>query len=402
MNNLIQRVIGIISAPKTEWPKIATETATPASLYMPYVLILAAIGPLAYFFGGGSFGFFRLSSGFMLKAALWQYVMSLIGVAVLALVINVLAPTFGGTKDTNQSFKTAAYAMTAAWLGGIGSLLGFGLGGLLALAGGIYSIYLLYTALPHTMKAPAEKTVGYTVVIILVGIVAGILLFALGRGLGLAGGLAGVGASMGSNTQVLDPDSALGRIEQMGRQLEQAEKSGKPVDPSAAVGTVLGALTGASGEGFEALPADTLKALLPETVAGLSRQSIEAQRSGMFGFQVATAEARYGSDSSRLKLELIDTGGGAGMMALAGWANIEQSSEEGTRTERTGKQGDRMVHEQWDSATNEGEYAVVLGNRFVAKVEGNAANLDALKSALGSVDLAKLEAMKGQGKKVAQ
>jgi hypothetical protein len=86
-------------------------------------------------------------------------------------------------------------------------------------------------------------------------------------------------------------------------------------------------------------------------------------------------------------------------MALAGWANIEQSSEEGTRTERTGREGGRMVHEQWDSASKNGEYSVILGNRFVVKVEGSADSLGDLKSAAGSIDLGGLEALKGEGMK---
>jgi hypothetical protein len=41
----------------------------------------------------------------------------------------------------------------------------------------------------------------------------------------------------------------------------------------------------------------------------------------------------------------------------------------------------------------------VLGDRFVVKVEGEAANIDALKSALGELDLAALEALRNEGVK---
>jgi Yip1 domain len=403
MSSLFQRVINILKSPKTEWPVIAGESATVGSLYVPYVLLLAAIGPIAMLLGGGGTGLFRLSSGFLLRVAVWQYASSLISVVLFALVINFLAPHFGATKDQTQAFKTAVYASTAAWIGAVGGLLGLGLGTLLALAGAVYSIYLLYLALPHTMKAPAEKATTYTVVIIVVCIVVAILLSVLGRGLGLTsaglGGLAGL-SSARHDVQAFDPDSALGRLESAGKNLEKAEKDGKLKDPSQAMGQVMGALSGAgAGTTIEALSVETLKTFVPEALAGLPRQSISAERNAAMGMQVAVARARYGDDSHGMKLEVTDTGGAAGFMALAGWANIERTSEEGTRTEHVGQEGDRLVKEVWDSAAKSGEYTVVIGKRFIVDVQGGAGSLADLKSAAASVDLARLESLKNEGVK---
>lgn len=406
MNNLVQRAINILKSPKTEWPVIAAEPATVGSLYVPYVLILAAIGPIATLLGGGGFGGFSFGGSFLLRLAISSYCVSLIGVALLALVINALAPTFGAHKDTTQAFKTAVYAYTAAWVGGIGGLLG-ALGSLIALAGGIYSIYLMYLALPHTMKAPQEKATTYTVVIIVAAIVLSIILgilmgSVLGTRAALTGGFGGFGATTPTrDEQVFDADSPLGRLEQMGRDMEKAEKEGKTQDPAQAMGAVMGALAGNDGAPVEALPADTLKGFVPESLGGLARQSISAERNAMFGMQVASASARYGEGEQQVNLEITDTGGAAALMALAGWANIEQSSEEGTRSERTGRENGRMVHEEWDTASKRGEYGLVLGNRFLVKIEGGADSLGALKSAAGELDLAGLEALRNEGTKPA-
>jgi hypothetical protein len=397
MNTLVQRVINLVKSPKTEWPVIAAEPATVGSLYVPYVLLLAAIGPVATLLGGGGSGFFRFSSGFLLRTVAWQYVAELIAVALFALVINFLAPTFGGTKDNTQSFKTSVYASTAAWLGGIGGLLGFTLGGLLSLAGAIYSIYLLFTALPHTMKAPAEKATSYTVVTILVCVVLAVLLSLVGGAVGLT---RGVGAFARGPATTFDPDTPLGRLEQAGRQLEKAEKEGKLEDPSQAVGQVLGAMSGAeAGTTIEALPVDTLKSFVPESLAGLPRQSISAERNGAMGIQVANARARYGESGNGLNLEITDTGGAAGFMALAGWANFEKSSEEGSRTERVGREGDRIVKEVWDSDAKSGEYTVIVASRFIVEVKGSAGSPADLKAAANSVDIARLESLKNEGVK---
>ncbi len=55
--NLVERAKGILLSPKTEWPKIATEPMTAQQIYTDWVLILAAIGPIATLIGTGiSFG----------------------------------------------------------------------------------------------------------------------------------------------------------------------------------------------------------------------------------------------------------------------------------------------------------------------------------------------------------
>jgi Yip1 domain len=403
MGNLFDRAIKLLKSPRTEWPVIAGEPATVGSLYVPYVLVLAAIGPVAMLLGGGGTGFFRFSSGFLLRVAVWQYASSLLSVVLFALVINFLAPQFGATKDKVQAFKTAVYASTAAWIGAVGGLLGLGLGALLALAGAVYSIYLLYLALPHTMKASAEKATTYTVVIIVAWIVIAVLLSVLGRGFGLSsaglGGLAGLPGAQ-RDVQTFDPDSALGRLESAGKNLEKAEKEGKLEDPAQAMGQVMGALSGAgAGTTIEALSVETLKTFVPEALAGMPRQSISAERNSAMGMQVAVAHARYGDEGHGLKLEITDTGGAAGFMALAGWANIESTSEEGTRTERVGHEGDRLVKEVWDSDSKSGEYTVVIGKRYLVEVQGNAASLADLKAAASTVDLARLESMKDAGVK---
>ncbi len=373
------------------------------SLYIPYVLVLAAIGPVAMLLGGGGTGFFRFSSAFLLRVAVWQYVSSLVSVALFALVINFLAPHFSATRDQTQAFKTAVYASTAAWVGAVGGVLGLGLGALLGLAGAVYSIYLLYLGLPHTMKAPAEKATTYTVVIIVVCIVISILLSVLGRGFGMSAmGVGGWGGmrSAQHDVQTFDPDSALGRLESAGRNLDKAEKEGKLKDPSQAMGQVMGALAGAgAGTTIEALDVETLKTFIPQALAGMPRQSISAERNAAMGMQVAIARARYGDDGHGVKLEITDTGGAAGFMALAGWANIESSSEEGARTERVSHQGDRLVKEVWDSSSKSGEYTVVVGKRFMVEVQGAAGSLADLKSAASTVDLARLESMKNEGVK---
>src|SRR3546814_14842544 len=96
---------------------------------MPYVLVLAAIGPLAGLIGGQVFGFrflavtFRPPLGGAIVSALMSYVLTLAAIYIVALVIDALAPTFGGQKNPIQALKVAVYSGTAGWVAGIASLL---------------------------------------------------------------------------------------------------------------------------------------------------------------------------------------------------------------------------------------------------------------------------------------
>jgi hypothetical protein len=161
--SIVDRVKGILLDPRSEWPRIAAEPSTVQSIYTGWVMILAAIGPVAL-----------LLSTHSLQWAVAQYVLALIITFVLALIVDSLAPSFGGTKDFIASLKLTAYSYTAAWLAGIFNLLGM-LGGLVGLIATIYAFYTFFLGAPVLKKAAPEKAVPFTLVIVLCGIVLGIL-----------------------------------------------------------------------------------------------------------------------------------------------------------------------------------------------------------------------------------
>jgi hypothetical protein len=160
---LIDRVKNILLTPRTEWPAIAAEPATTQSLYVGYVMILAAIGPVAMAVRGGILG---------TTVALLGYAISLGITFVLALIVDALAPTFGGEKNFLQSLKLVAYSYTAAWVAGIFHLLPF-LGGLIGLLAAIYAFDTFYLGVPVMKKCPEDKAVAYTIVVAICGLVLG-------------------------------------------------------------------------------------------------------------------------------------------------------------------------------------------------------------------------------------
>jgi hypothetical protein len=179
LNKLVQRARSLLVAPRNEWPVVSAEPATIADLFRDYFMVLAAIPSVCGFvkvslIGYAWHGFRVYRRGIIpgLSAALVEYLISLIAVYALAAIVDALAPTFGAQQSRIQALKVVGYSYTAAWVAGFARLLP-GLSGLIALAGGLYSIYLLYLGLPYTMKVPAERAVPYAAVTVLIALALG-------------------------------------------------------------------------------------------------------------------------------------------------------------------------------------------------------------------------------------
>jgi hypothetical protein len=422
-NKLIARAKAMLVSPKTEWPVVSQEPATAAGIYTGYVLILAAIPAVLGFLkmsviGSGGFGFsYHVGLGFGITTMVVSYAMSILGVFILALIVDALAPNFGGEKNSLQALKTVAYAYTAAWIAGLGQILPF-LGFLIALAGGIYSIYLLYLGLPHTMKSPPDKAGGYTAVIVLVAIV---VYFVIGLVVGgvTAGGMlmsggfsrmAGGSSSSSSGEVTFDKDSSMGklqdwskRMEKAGKQMEAAQKSGDAKAQNDALKQVMGAALG-GGDVVESLPTERIKQFVPEELAGLKRSDFSAERNNAMGMQMSTARGRYSADDGRsIELEVADVGTAKGVLAFAGWSGLESDKETDHGYDKTYHSGEQLIHERWDSQSKSGEYSLVVAERFTVKASGsNVDSIDVLKAAVNQVNLSGLAALKNEGVKAQQ
>jgi Yip1 domain len=151
VSNLFGRAKSILLTPRAEWQVIAAETDTIRGIYTGYIMILAAIPAVKLLLSA------RFLGVSILPIAITTYVLSLAGTFLVALIVDALAPTFGGQKNRVQALKVVAYSYTAAWLAAIIGMVP-GLALLSALAGMIYGLYLLYLGLPYTMKCPAEKS----------------------------------------------------------------------------------------------------------------------------------------------------------------------------------------------------------------------------------------------------
>jgi hypothetical protein len=418
-NKLVARAKAILLTPKTEWPVIAAEPDTVGGLYMRYIVFLAAIPPIARFISfsliGTSvplLGHFRLPIGWGLESAVVSYLLSLVGAYVVAVIIDALAPTFHGEKNQVQALKTVAYSYTSYW---VISIIGIvpGLGLIAGLAALIYGIYLLRLGLPATMKCPDSDAWGYTAVTIIVAVVVffvlGLLVSAVTGGYGLRGAMGGfgphgVGAFSGGNAGFESGSAGAAlqnytqRLQAASQSMQAAQSSGNSGAQAAAMGQMMSAALG-GGAKVEALPPDRLKQFVPDALGGLKRTSINVERNAAMGIQISTATAQYSDGAGQsLNLVITDTASLKGIVGFAsGWAGVEQDRETDTGYDKTYKNGGRLVHEQWDNRNHSGKYALIVGDRFSVEVSGSAADVAALKGAVGSIDLSGLESLRNAG-----
>ncbi len=177
--NLVERAKAIVLSPNSEWPVIDREPDSVRDIFVNYVAILAAIPAVCRFIGTAFIGFsvmgvtYRVPIGSALASAIIGYVLTFVGVYVLAFITDALAPRFKGTQNMTSAVKLAAYAATPAWLVGIFSLIpALSFLGIL----GLYSLYLFYAGVPVMMKSPSEKSLAYTITVIVIAIVIAIII----------------------------------------------------------------------------------------------------------------------------------------------------------------------------------------------------------------------------------
>ena len=168
---LVERVKAILLKPAREWDVIDAEPATIRGIYMGYLVDLAAISPIARFIGDVVFLHSPVISELITLVV--TYAIWLGGAYLMALLIDVLAPTFGGQRNPVQAFKVAAYSSTASAVAGVFSI--FPPLSMLAILG-LYGLYLLWVGLPKLMKVPQEKALPYFAALLVTLFLVGVLL----------------------------------------------------------------------------------------------------------------------------------------------------------------------------------------------------------------------------------
>jgi hypothetical protein len=169
--NPVLRAKAMLINPLAEWAMIERESGDPAFLLSRYVAVLALVPAVFGFIGASVIGAVVPGTGLVRATlfdgffgAIFGYVMAFAIVLVFALIIDLLAPAFGGRKDFDNALKLAVYSYTPAWLAGVFLLLP-GLRFLILL--GLYGAYVLLLGLPRLMKSPEQNSYVYALIAVI-------------------------------------------------------------------------------------------------------------------------------------------------------------------------------------------------------------------------------------------
>ena len=169
--NALVRSKAILVDPAAAWRGIEKDVGDPAYLLSRYVAVLALIPALSSFVGATLIGVLTPSGASLrgdlidgLFGAVFSYAASCAIVLLLGLIIDLLAPLFGGRRDFEEAFKLAVYSFTPLWLAGIFLLLP---GLRFLLLTGVYSIYLFWLGAPRLTKMPEQQAANFTLVIVI-------------------------------------------------------------------------------------------------------------------------------------------------------------------------------------------------------------------------------------------
>lgn len=378
---LVERIKRILLEPKAEWPRIDQEPASVAGLIKGWVVPLSAIGPIAGLIGAQAFGYsafgvtVRPSIGSSVATALIGWAMAVLGAWVLALVIDALAPTFGGAKNKVQAMKVAAYSSTAGYLAGIFQLipsLWF-----LALLG-FYSLYLLYLGLPILMKSVADKATGYVAAVVVAAVVIFLVVGAITGA--IAGAIAPRAMSIGDGGGSITV-AGLGtvdtrRLDDATKQIEQATQR---------------AQASVAGQPIQVMTPTALQEMLPERLDGWARESIESNGAAAGGVGGARAEGRYTKDGNAVRVAVVDMSAMGALASLGSAFNVESNKQDAHGYEKVGTVDGRLTTEKWNGDRSEGTYSQVVGGRFLVEAEGKAPDMPTLMKLVRSIDIGKLE-----------
>lgn len=205
-------------------------------------------------------------------------------------------------------------------------------------------------------------------------------------------------------------EETIKKLEQAAKEMEAAGKKAEAAaakgDVGAAMGEamkVLGGLAGAAGSGsYEPVDFRKLKDALPQELVGFEKGDSSGERNNAFGIAVSEAKQsfRTADGSKRVRFEITDPGSLAGPFAVANvWLNVEVDKESDDGYEKTATVAGRKVHEKWSKSGKRGEVQMVVGNRFMVEISAEGVEMSDVKALLGRIDVAKLEAMKGEGRK---
>ncbi len=127
-----------------------------------------------------------------------------------------------------------------------------------------------------------------------------------------------------------------------------------------------------SGEEVEVANFRDLKEILPKRMLGMERYSHTGEKSGVTGFKISQATAKYKDGDRRLEINIVDSGGMAlASLGAAAWTMLDVDRETDDGYERTTTIDGYKAYEKFDSRRGEAEISIFYEDRFLVSIKGD-------------------------------
>lgn len=362
---LIARVKNLLLQPATEWDAIDREEVEPRRLALRYVAPLAVIPAVAIIVALAVVGV--QASGEWVRApilgvvlsALIFFVMTIAAVFAFAAIINWLAPRFGAEKNYRQAFKLSAYSVTAALVAGV--LAAAPALQVFALMAGAYSLYLLFVGAPKVMHPAPKSALNFSIVTTFAAIAVALVVGA---------------AAMLAVAPNANPFPDLPRLPFVDQPQPTQIETTRPAQASSRPDSVRPPRPAGSD----------LRVAAPETMAGMARVAVGVERSGQPGQRTVRLEAEYRDGARSLTVQITYSPSIAQVIGFGGVSTSEFNRETSDGYSRRRREGDAIVVEDWNTASQAGSYARLTQDRFYVKASGRGVRADELRLAVDTFD----------------
>ncbi|MEZ5042613.1 MAG: hypothetical protein R2828_22135 [Saprospiraceae bacterium] len=146
------------------------------------------------------------------------------------------------------------------------------------------------------------------------------------------------------------------------------------------------------GEAVEIADFRALKEILPAKMLRMERYSHTGEKTGVTGFKISQATAKYKDDDRRLEISIVDAGGMAlASLGAAAWTMVEVDKETDDGYERTTTIDGYKAYEKFDNQRGEAELSIYYKNRFLVSIKGENLKKGDLQDVIDDLDLDELD-----------
>jgi Yip1 domain len=185
---MLNHLFGLLVQPRRQWQEIAGLSDKGFNRQIPYVVILALLPALSWYFGTTQIGW-SIGAGSPVRTLTTDSALSLVAVFYLTMILAVIAigffihwmaKTYGAKTHPMKGMVIAGFTATPIFIAGVAGFYPvLWLDILLATLAVAYAVYLLYTGIPIVLNVSEERGFLFASAIVTVCLIMAVLVMVL-------------------------------------------------------------------------------------------------------------------------------------------------------------------------------------------------------------------------------